>query len=236
MRAAVCVTLMPMGWSPAKDRGTAVVRVARAAGQLVWMLIPVLSLSFLSFVPAVQVYWRARTLGWLITAAALLIASAVVGVGMAVDAEGAGFGFIIIGAAGGGVAAAAAGRRIVFDDQGPEVDPAVERVLEERQRREQAREIVVNDPAMAFELGIGRPDLSGAYADGGLVDLNNTTAGGIVQVLGWDPVTAETFVAERDARHGYASLTEIGALSGLDPKLLDTHAERIVVLPYRQHG
>nr|WP_246211050.1 helix-hairpin-helix domain-containing protein [Phytoactinopolyspora alkaliphila] len=89
---------------------------------------------------------------------------------------------------------------------------------------------------MALELGIGQPDVPGSYADGGLVDLNNASAGGIASVLSLDPATAEAFVAGREARRGYASLAEVGALSNLDPRALEASAEWIVVLPYRGRG
>ncbi|WP_165368118.1 hypothetical protein [Phytoactinopolyspora endophytica] len=55
-----------------------------------------------------------------------------------------------------------------------------------------------------------------------------------MRILAWPPEVAETFVAEREARHGYASLTEIGALSGVDPKLLEEAADRAVLLPFRR--
>ena len=58
----------------------------------------------------------------------------------------------------------------------PAADPAVAAVLAARARRDEARRIVSRDPAMARELGIGRPDLRRAYDDGGLVDLNNAPA------------------------------------------------------------
>jgi hypothetical protein len=207
--------------------------VARAVTQTLWALIPVLSLSFLSFVPAAQVYWRARTAGWLVTLVLLVVGSGAVLTALAMGADGPGLGGVIIGTAGGGVAAATAGRRIVFERPKEPVDPAIEEVLQARERRQQAREIAATDPAMALELGIGRPDVPGGYADGGLVDLNNASAEGVARVLACPLATAEAFVAGRDARHGYASLAEIGALSNLDPRLLETHAEFIVVLPYR---
>lgn len=208
-------------------------RIWRAVVQGTWMLIPVLSMSFVAFIPAVQVYWKARTKGWLLTALLITLGSAVVVTGLALEADGAGFGGVIIATAASGVAAAAAGRNIMFNRAKPKIDPAVQRVLDDRERRVEAREIVETDPEMALELGIGRPDLPSAYADGGLVDLNNVSADGIVATFGWNQETAEAFVAERDARRGYVSITEIAALSSLPPGLLENDAERIVVLPHR---
>ncbi|WP_157553057.1 hypothetical protein [Jiangella gansuensis] len=208
--------------------------VARLVGHGIWMLIPVLSLSFLAFLPAVQAWWRARTAGWLITALILTASCAVIVTGMARDAGGAGYGALIIGTGLGGLVAAAIARPVVFDRRAePELDPAVRAVLDGRERRRQAREILERDPAMAVELGIGRPDLRGGYDDGGLVDINHVGSDDLVAMLGWPRAAADGFVADRDRRRGYASLTEIAALSGLDPSLLDHGAERIVLLPYR---
>ncbi|NEE02947.1 helix-hairpin-helix domain-containing protein [Phytoactinopolyspora halotolerans] len=222
-----------MGRDSTRERDTSVLTAAaRGLGQVLWMLIPVISLSFLAFVPATQTYWRARTAGWLAAAASLAAISAVT-IGLtAADVDGSALGAPVIVGAVGGVVAAAVGRKIVFGTERPRVDPAVQRVLDERERRQAAREIAEHDPAMALELGIGRPDIPTTYDDGGLVDLNNAPASVIVHGLGWPPAVVETFVAERDARHGYASATEIGALSGIDPVLLERGADRIVVLPF----
>lgn len=208
-------------------------RVWHGIIQGIWVLIPVLSMGFVAFIPAAQVYWQARTKGWLITTILIALGSAAVLTGLVLDADSTALGGAVIVTAASGLAVAAAGRHIVFGHSKPKVDPAVQRVLNDRERRDQAREIAEKDPEMALELGIGRPDLPRAYADGGLVDLNNVTADGIIRTLGWNRDTSEAFVVERDARHGYTSVTEIGALSSLPPVLLENFADRIVVLPYR---
>ncbi|WP_129710978.1 ComEA family DNA-binding protein [Haloactinopolyspora alba] len=196
------------------------------------MLLPVLSFTILAWVPAAQAWWRGRSAGWLTTAVGLLLASVGVLYGMGSDRDGAGWGLLLIGNGIGGVAAAVMARPVVFNKR-DDTDPAIRGVLRDRERRTRAREIAESDPSMALELNIGRPDVPGAYADGGLIDLNNASAAGIVRVLGWTTTTAERFVTERDTRRGYASLTEIVALSGFDPRTFDGHADRIVVLPYR---
>ena len=65
-------------------------------------------------------------------------------------------------------------RRVFFGEKPaePAVDPAVAAVLAARARRDEARELARRDPLLARELHIGRPDLHGAYDDGGLVDLD----------------------------------------------------------------
>lgn len=78
-------------------------------------------------------------------------------------------------------------------------DPAVAAVLAARSRRADARRIVADDPLLARELRIGRPDLRRDYDDGGLVDLNSAPAAVIAHVCGLDGVMAERIVAARAA-------------------------------------
>lgn len=226
-------------------------RVTRGIGQALWVLIPLISLSFLAWLPATQAWWRARSAGWAITGAALMLASAGIVELFAVGHDdGAAFGLLIIGAIVGGIVAALKARPVVFARREevvelppypPQADavpsigdhPAVREVLADRERRRQARDLVARDPAMALELNLGRPDVADVVDDGDLVDLNNTGAEALATALGWPRETAEAFVVGRDLRGGYASLDEIVALSGLSPELLDRDAERIVVLPHR---
>ncbi|WP_157987877.1 hypothetical protein [Jiangella endophytica] len=225
-------------------------RVFRAIGQGLWVLMPVYTVGILGWLPAAQAWWRTRTSGWL--AATGLLASG--GTGMllryALGSDNEVFVMIFLATAIAGVGAALKARPVVFARreevvelppyepepeavQAIEDHPAVRAVLAGRERRRQAREIVARDPSMAYELSIGRPDAERSYDDGGLVDLNNTSADGLATALGWPRDTAEAFVVARDVRGGYAALDEVAALSGLAPALLDRDAERIVLLPHR---
>lgn len=222
-----------MGRRQDPGNGTPGERAGRALGQVLWVLIPALTLGFFAFVPAVHVSARARSRGWWLIAGLMVAATAGEWTAMAMDAEGPGPGFLIMGVVSGGIAAAVAGRDVVFGDRAEKkLDPEIETVLDNRERREKSREIASTDPEMALELGIGRPDL-GSYNDGGLIDLNNASAQSITTVLGWRSTAAAEFVAERKAREGYETITEIAAMSSLDPKLLEKDDDRIVLLPYQ---
>ncbi len=50
--------------------------------------------------------------------------------------------------------------------------------------RQQARELADSNPALARELGIGRPDIPHEYDDGGLVDVNHVPGGVLASSLG----------------------------------------------------
>lgn len=118
-------------------------------------------------------------------------------------------------------------RREVFGGGQPRVpvssDPAVARILERRAKRQAARELLAKDPAMARELGIGRPELHRGYDDGGLVDINSATADVLATICGIDPGRAKAIVAARDARGGsYFAVGEV---------LMD-----VALLPAEQEG
>ncbi|SDG85085.1 hypothetical protein [Pseudonocardia oroxyli] len=91
-------------------------------------------------------------------------------------------------------------RRQVWPATRAPVDPAMAEALAAREKRAQARRIVAEDPALARELKIGRPDLDPPFDDGGLVDLGGAPAGTIAQVCAIDPDLADQIVRTREAR------------------------------------
>lgn len=70
-------------------------------------------------------------------------------------------------------------------------DPLVRQALAARSRRAYAREILARDPALATELGIGRPDLGQGFEDGGLVDVNGAPVAVLASLPGFDQAMAE---------------------------------------------
>src|SRR4051794_16677993 len=89
-------------------------------------------------------------------------------------------------------------------------DPAVARALAARRRRDEARKMWQDDPVLAREVGIGRPDLNRGFDDGGLGGLNSAPAVVIAQGAGIESVYAEAVVAARTARGGtYFNLGEV---------------------------
>ena len=76
---------------------------------------------------------------------------------------------------------------------------AMASVEAERRKRSEARKLAVKDPPMARELGIGRPESSRGYDDGGLVELNFATAEQLSAVCGLPRDVAEAVVESRTA-------------------------------------
>jgi hypothetical protein len=111
----------------------------------------------------------------------------------------------------------------------PHRDPLVARALEARARREESRRLIVRDPALRGDLGIGRPDLGRGYDDGGLIDLNKASADLIAQVCELDPRDAEAIVANRTARGGlYFNVGEVITEVPLAPHVQEQLRERAI--------
>lgn len=91
----------------------------------------------------------------------------------------------------------------------PAADPTLLVAQQRIARREQARALLVDNPALAAELRIGRPDLGRRYDDGGLVDINNVPAEVIVKELELPSLTAEQIVAQRTRVGGFHSADDL---------------------------
>jgi DNA uptake protein ComE-like DNA-binding protein len=102
-----------------------------------------------------------------------------------------------------------------------------ERRLSERQR---ARKIAREQPALARELGVGRPDVAGAQ-DAGLVDINNAPASALAKLPGVDEQLATEIVEARAKVNGFESVEDLGAALDLDGNLVESLRDHTVFLP-----
>lgn len=105
-------------------------------------------------------------------------------------------------------------------------DEASVRLLDRRQALELARA----NPALAAEIGVGRPDRSGA-ADAGLVDINNAAVTALMQLPGVDDALATKIVETRAEVNGFSSLEDCGAALDLPGDLVERLRDRVVFLP-----
>jgi DNA uptake protein ComE-like DNA-binding protein len=107
---------------------------------------------------------------------------------------------------------------------------AAEAGAERLQDRAQARRIVRENPALAREIGIGRPDRSGA-ADAGLVDVNNASVTALLTLPGVGGDLATQIIEAREKVHGFSSVEDMGAALDLDGNLVDGLRDQAVFLP-----
>ena len=96
--------------------------------------------------------------------------------------------------------------------------------------RRQAQQTARENPALAREIGVGRPDEPGAF-DAGLVDLNNAPASALVGVPGIDDGLATRIVEARAQTNGFSSLEDLGAVLDLPGDLVERLRESVVFLP-----
>jgi hypothetical protein len=127
-------------------------------------------------------------------------------------------------------------RRMVYEGapiaDTPAGDPAVASALAARARRVEAKKLVADDPLLARELNIGRPDRLRTYDDGGLVDLNNAPTDAIATVCGIPLEMATRIAAARtDQGEPFANVDEVLVMVDLPVSTWDVIRDRGVLLP-----
>jgi hypothetical protein len=98
--------------------------------------------------------------------------------------------------------------------------------------REDALQLVRDDPARAKALGVGRPDVELAF-DGGLVDVNSAPAEVIARLPHADERLAERIVLVRERVGSFSSVQDLGLLLDLPAPVLDAWDGLVVCLPTR---
>ena len=120
---------------------------------------------------------------------------------------------------GGGVHALVVSNDAVRRIRGSE-DPAVEAAETRIERREAGRHLLASKPALAREVGVGRPDIPGAD-DYGLVDVNHCPAAALTRLPGIGTDLADRIVHEREQAGGFSSVEDLGVLLDLPPATVD---------------
>src|SRR5579862_2427833 len=103
----------------------------------------------------------------------------------------------------------------------PRGEGARQRAVERLRRRQEARQIVAQDPVLADELRIGRPDLPREYDDGGLVDVNHVPAPVLAQLPDIREEIAQKIVSTREAIARFESVDDLSVTTGLPPQTFD---------------
>jgi DNA uptake protein ComE-like DNA-binding protein len=109
-------------------------------------------------------------------------------------------------------------------------DSRLEGARERLAQREKALKLAREDPQLALEAGVGRPDQPGAY-DGGLVDLNHAPVGVIACLPTFDKELADRVVAARERVDGFASLEDLGTVLDLPGEQVEDLRHHVVFLP-----
>lgn len=112
-------------------------------------------------------------------------------------------------------------------------DPALAAAAWRLSRRQEARQLLATSPAMAWELKIGRPDITGRqYDDGGLVDMNHVAAEWLAYALQIPRSLADEIVTVRDQRQGFTSSDElIVYCESVTPEMLAMISDLMIFRP-----
>ncbi len=114
------------------------------------------------------------------------------------------------------------------------LDSSLETALQRAERRlaerDRARRLARDRPALALEMGIGRPDKPGAH-DAGLVDVNNASGAALTKLPGVDDALATKIVESRAEVKGFTSVEDLGIALDLDATLVEDLRDRVVFLP-----
>jgi DNA uptake protein ComE-like DNA-binding protein len=121
-----------------------------------------------------------------------------------------------------------------IERQQPALKPSdlagVEQVLARRAQRQQYQQLAAQDPALAVELGVGRPDRPRHADDGGLLDLNTLDVTALQQFGRLSEVEAQQVVVARQRLGRASSVDELVVHSDLDPRIADRLREYAVFL------
>ncbi|HEY3611029.1 MAG TPA: hypothetical protein VGL06_26275 [Pseudonocardiaceae bacterium] len=129
-------------------------------------------------------------------------------------------------------------RRMVYEgaptdtDNDPSTtDPAIKAALAARARRDEARKLAADDPLLARELHIGRPDITKTYDDGGLVDLNSAPVHVLTEACGIPAEVAAAIVDARNQRvEPFTNVDELFVMVDLPMSMWDRIRDRAVLL------
>ncbi len=139
-------------------------------------------------------------------------------------------GLLIILAWAGAIATSFSIRRAFEAEFASPLVQAVDRVKARELDRDRARRMAQENPQLALEVGIGRPDIPGA-ADAGLVDVNNASAAALAQLPGVDGNLVARIVETRGRVGGFSSLEDCGATLDIDGATVEGLRRRVVFLP-----
>ncbi len=203
-------------------------RRAAAVPAFVWVsiLLPFGLGAWAPMLPAARLqrrsWWLWGALWSLVTLAGWLIAGANVDDGAA--------GLLIILGWVGGFATSLSIRQTYLEQMSSEWTSAKRQAQSRLEERREARRIVAEQPEVAVELGIGRPDRAGAR-DAGLVDVNNASAAALADLPGVDHALATRIVELRSELNGFSSVADLGVVLDLDGYAVERLRELVVFLP-----
>jgi DNA uptake protein ComE-like DNA-binding protein len=188
-----------------------------------WLLL-VLPLGFTTWAAFLYIGIRARRPQWLAWAgiyAATLVASGVLDTPAHSSSAAQSVAALLLGLTwvGGGIHAIAVSNQAVLRIRS-RTDPVVKAARARIDRRAEGRRLLATQPALAREIGIGRPDIPGAR-DYGLVDVNHASAAALARLPGMTGDLAHRAVQERAQVGLFSSVEDLALVLDLPAGTVD---------------
>jgi DNA uptake protein ComE-like DNA-binding protein len=177
---------------------------------------------------------QARKRSWQIAAVAYGVLSwggILVAVVSADDSTGSTLGgFMILAAWIGGAAHAFAIRGEYTRRVGSASQRALERARAAVAERREARRLAVEEPEVAVQMGVGRPDVRGARHMH-VVDVNRADADALTRLPEVDEALAREIIRAREEIDGFESVDDLGTVLHLDGDKVEDLRPYVVFLP-----
>lgn len=209
-------------------------RSAKPAARSRWPYLSLIPIGLGAWAPiyagarARRALWIVLGVLWSAIVVAGFVASAVSRSGQTGNNDFAGF-LMIVGWVG-AIATSFVIRPTYERQMGSELERATEAAGQRLTDRRRALDLAHRNPALAAEVGVGRPDKPGA-ASAGLVDLNNANVTALLQLPGIDGEIATQIVEAREKLGGFSSLEDCGETLDLDGATVEDLRDKVVFLP-----
>jgi DNA uptake protein ComE-like DNA-binding protein len=109
-------------------------------------------------------------------------------------------------------------------------DPALDAARTRIERRAEGRRLLARQPALAKEIGLGRPDISGAD-DYGLVDVNHASPATLARLPGVTDEVVRQIADRRAQAGGFSSVEDLGLVLDLPPGMVEQIRDTAVFIP-----
>jgi hypothetical protein len=213
---------------------------------IAFALLPWITLGFLT--PVVFAFAAVLRRSWLLGCAAVAYLIAVVGMFALADSDPR-YGWcittsLVVGGIHAALVAPSVARTVRSDHRSDPLialaeatrndiatDPVLTAIVERRERRRLAREIVERDPALADDLFIGQPGHDDRFDDGGLIDVNRVDVAVLATLPGFDPDMASRVVAARERFDGLRSTADLVVHADLPTEVADQLVDRLLFRP-----
>jgi hypothetical protein len=193
-----------------------------------WLAVVALGFGFTTWAAFLYIGLRAQRRTWLVWAGAYGALAVIAGI-----ADGSSHpnstasdigAVVMMGAWLGGTVHAAVARREAGRQIRP---PRITGLGEARQRigrRAEGQRLAARDPRLAKEVGVGRPDITGAD-DFGLIDVNRASPDALCRLPGVTPEIARRIMEIRQGVGFFKSADELGIYLDLSPAVVDEMRE-----------